>query len=278
MIKQDLQRIESILKKTTPSAKPLSAQASSADRAASAPRSTVNRMPFSFEISSAQGRTVRSPQAFPTQPPKPSARTAAPTVQPFPAQNACPPTPALPKLKLPRISSHRHGFNTALPMEVLRELEAVVREWQEQLQRVLRLIQDLYAEGPIVDGWLDTDEVKPPVSDAEAATLRNADVDQLMNYVEELCQTSPQTAPSSAAEGGGHPKSYRLCGLDADGRLWSRPCPPEQIPSISMAIARYRKLRILLNQKQQLEIRLRQAAEILLEAQLQLQKSFPQEA
>jgi len=46
--------------------------------------------------------------------------------------------------------------------------------------------------------------------------------------------------------------------------VWSRPCPSEQIPSVSLAIARYQRLRQLLARKQQLETRLNQLAETLL--------------
>lgn len=46
---------------------------------------------------------------------------------------------------------------------------------------------------------------------------------------------------------------YRLCGLAEDGQVWSRPCPPSQVPDISLAIVRYQRLQTLLRQKQQLE-------------------------
>lgn len=159
-------------------------------------------------------------------------------------------------------------------MHLLKEIEAVVETWQSQLQQVLRQIQSIYAEGPLVDGWLDTEE-SPSVSTADPTTLRNAETNQLMSYVESVCQTQPQTLPTTEDPPGASTKRYRLCGLDADGRLWSRPCPPDQLASVSMAIARYRKLRLLLNHKEQIEIRLRQAAGALAEAQERLQTLFP---
>ncbi|MEM8603960.1 MAG: hypothetical protein AAGF24_09010 [Cyanobacteria bacterium P01_H01_bin.121] len=58
-------------------------------------------------------------------------------------------------------------------------------------------------------------------------------------------------------------QGYRLCGLDAAGRLWTRPCQPEQIPELSLAIARYQHLRQLLAQKQSSELRLQQLGETL---------------
>jgi hypothetical protein len=74
-----------------------------------------------------------------------------------------------------------------------------------------------------------------------------------MEYVEEICRT-PQTLDLGEVPRTG----YRLCGLDADGQLWSRPCPSQQVPYVSLAIARYQKLRILLARKQTLESRLNQ--------------------
>lgn len=159
-------------------------------------------------------------------------------------------------------------------MNLLKEIEAVVEIWQTQLQQVLRQIQAIYAEGPLLDGWLDTEESSAPAP-ADPTTLRNAETAQLMSYVESVCHTQPQTMPTAADLAGTSTKRYRLCGLDADGRLWSRPCPPDQLASVSLAIARYRKLRLLLNHKEQLEIRLRQAAEALIEAQERLQTLFP---
>ena len=56
---------------------------------------------------------------------------------------------------------------------------------------------------------------------------------------------------------------YKLCGVDAVGQVWSRPCPVEQVPSVSIAIARHQRLRQLLGRKQSIENRLSQLAETL---------------
>lgn len=58
---------------------------------------------------------------------------------------------------------------------------------------------------------------------------------------------------------------YRLCGLGQDGQVWSRPCPPNQVPDISLAIARCQRLQTLLTQKQQLETQLGYLTESLVE-------------
>lgn len=61
----------------------------------------------------------------------------------------------------------------------------------------------------------------------------------------------------------GEVKGYRLCGLNPNGQLWSRPCPPDQLPGLSVAIARYQTLRQTMAQKHRLEVRLKQLGEAL---------------
>ena len=50
---------------------------------------------------------------------------------------------------------------------------------------------------------------------------------------------------------------YRLNGVSLTGQQWSYPCPIEQLPSVSLAIARYEKLLQLLDRKHDLETRLK---------------------
>ncbi|ALF52293.1 hypothetical protein ACX27_04605 [Nostoc piscinale CENA21] len=164
-------------------------------------------------------------------------------------------TPSLPKFKTPSFSNHRHGANPALAMNLLQEIQIHVAGWQQELQQILQQIQDLYLEGPIVNGWLESNPKEP--EQPGTATLRHAEVDRLMNYVEEICTTGNKDAYQFSRTG------YRLCGLDGSGKVWSRPCPPDQVPTVSMAIARHQKLRQLLGRKQYLETRLSQLAETL---------------
>jgi hypothetical protein len=175
--------------------------------------------------------------------------------------------PDLPRLKSPNFTTHRNAANPALTMNLLKEMETIVVNWQEELQQVLRQIQDLYLEGPIVDGWLESYAHQ----EGEAPAFRHADVDCLMDYVEKMRGSTPQepvSSPSSmgASQPGQDANSagYRLCGLNEDGQLWFRHCPAEQVPSVSLAIARYQRLRVLLNRKQDLETRLSQLAETLI--------------
>ncbi|KAF3885922.1 MULTISPECIES: hypothetical protein [Nostocales] len=177
------------------------------------------------------------------------------SVQTFPAQeNGCK-TPSLPKLKTPNFSSHRNAANPGLAMNILLEIQETVASWQTELQTIVKQIQDIYLEGPIVNGWLESRERES--QPGGTATLRHAEVDRLMDYVEEICTSDSNVACQSPRAG------YRLCGLDASGRVWSRPCPQEQVASVSVAIARYQKLRQLLGRKQYLETRLAQLAETL---------------
>ncbi|WP_089093952.1 hypothetical protein [Nodularia sp. NIES-3585] len=177
------------------------------------------------------------------------------SVQTFPAQEMGGKTPSLPKFKNPTFSSHRHGANPALAMNILQEIQEHIAGWQTELQIILQQVQDIYLEGPIVNGWLESNLKEP--EQKGTATLRHGEVDQLMDYVEEICTTSGQVSDQSARTG------YNLCGLDSAGKLWSRPCPSDQLPVVSMAIARHQKLRQLLGRKQYLETRLSQLAETL---------------
>ncbi len=119
-------------------------------------------------------------------------------------------TPTLPKFKSLSFSSGLNSPNSGLEMNPVKEIQTDVASCEAELQQIVRQIQDLYLEGPIVDGWLES-----------------------------------------------HPsEGYRLCGLDPAGNMWFRPCPQEQLPSVSIAIARYQKLLQLLERKHYIENRL----------------------
>lgn len=173
-------------------------------------------------------------------------------VQPFSVQQQAK-LPMLPRFKSTTFTSHRNGANPALAMNLLRDIETIVTGWQVELHQILRQIQDLYLEGPIVDGWLESQSAEDEIT---IPPLRHAEVSHLIDYVDDMC-AKPPTVHSSRT-------GYRLCGLNPDGQLWCRPCPPDQVPSVSLAIARYHKLRQLLSRKQELETRLTQLAETLI--------------
>lgn len=210
-MKQELQRIEvalQLLNRHDTVQEPSSGSESQA-----APVSTSSKRALSFELLSSahsQARSVESVrvQPFPLrQDPEPPLAEQATLTQP----------PGDPEL-LP-------GDDAIRVNNLLQELEAVVESWSVELDETLAQIRSLYLEGPIVEGWLES-----------------------------------QTAQTG----------YRLCGLDAEGQSWSYPCPPEQLLSVSLAIARYQKLRQLLHRKQHLENRFSHLAHTLSELRDQL--------
>ncbi|MCW6035312.1 hypothetical protein K4A83_03355 [Spirulina subsalsa FACHB-351] len=167
-------------------------------------------------------------------PPPPRAVSLPQKVRPQQVRTVAPApsaVPTLPELKSLQLSNHRHSVNPALATNLLKEIEEIVVGWQRELKQILVQIQDLYLEGPIVDGWLESHQGQDSLS-------------------------------SPAPDLGSRP-GYRLCGLDEKGRLWTKPCPADQVASVSMAIARYQKLRQLLKKKQSLENRLSSLAETL---------------
>ncbi|MEA5616327.1 hypothetical protein VB711_00525 [Cronbergia sp. UHCC 0137] len=172
------------------------------------------------------------------------------SVKTFSTQEIGTKTPNLPKFKTPSFSNHRHRANPALAMNLLQEIQNNVGNWQKELQEIIQQIQDIYLEGPIVNGWLESSvqEPEPPGK----ATLRHAEVERLMGFVEEICGND---------QGSSMRTGYQLFGVDDTGRVWSRPCPVDQVAAVSMAIARHQRLRQMLGRKQYLETRLSQLAE-----------------
>jgi hypothetical protein len=144
-------------------------------------------------------------------------------------------------------SSHQNGNNPDIALNLLRDALNMVEAWRNELTQVGLQIQKLYLEGPIVDGWLECSTQKV---ENTTQVLRHAEVNQLMDYVDQLCQDPSKTHPE-----------YRLCGLSAEGKTWSSPCPPEQIASLSLAISRHQKLKPLLLRKVELEKKLAHVAE-----------------
>ena len=208
---------------------------------------------------------------------RPNRRSSPTGVRPLSARSAALPTLDLPKFKLPNLTQHQNSFNMALPMNLVKQIEAQIEAWQIDLRHILNHIQAIYAEGPIVNGWLEPVEASKTAPQLNTAALQDASTQVLMDYVEHICAEAAATdltaAATATATVTGTPIQYQLCGLHADGRVWSRPCPPAQLPTISLAIARYRKLQVLLQQKDALELQLQQAATALMAVQAQLQTS-----
>jgi len=159
----------------------------------------------------------------------------------------------LPATNLPGLSVNRPAANPNLAIGLLKEFETLVRTWQKDLEQTVQQIQVVYQEGPIVDGWLESyppgGQAAPP--SASVSMLRHAEIEHLMEFIEQICEAEQTQITEDMRR-----TSYHLCGLDPDGKVWSRPCPSEQVPYVSLAIARYQKLRTLLSKKQNLETRL----------------------
>ncbi|MEB3290544.1 MAG: hypothetical protein VKI82_11560 [Leptolyngbya sp.] len=172
--------------------------------------------------------------------------------------------PAAPKR--PIFSRHRHDANPALALKVLQDIHLAVESWHGELRQTVQQIQDLYMEGPIVDGWLETMDSSTAQAKDAAALLRHADPQALAGYVDSLYETlgdPDQAASASPDPSSADSPSYRLCSLNTDGQLQCMPCPPEQVSTLSLAIARHQKLRQLVDQKRYLEAKLKRAVEVL---------------
>lgn len=232
---------------------------------------SVPSKPCSFEIQAEPPREATStstPTPLVESAPEPASETALtkPTGVPaFPvARPDGPKVPTLPKVATPEISRYLPGVDPDLVLNVLKEIQATLLQWRMELEQIMLNIQALYEEGPIIDGWLES---LPPHA-SEPVSLRHAEISDLIDYVE--ATTNPQRTATYS-----HPSSrvaYRVCGLDESGKLWERPCPPEQVPAVSLAIARYQKLRQLINRKHLLEDRLNQFASTLVVVHSQIKQ------
>ncbi|MEO1067751.1 MAG: hypothetical protein AAFW95_01320 [Cyanobacteria bacterium J06638_6] len=224
------------------------------------------RKPVSFTIGSSGPKpaapTPRVPVPSEPSPIAPPSRLAT-----FPVQGSPSNLPLPPRRKRPTFSRHRHDANPALAIKVLQDIQMSVEAWHQDLKQTVQRIQALYMEGPIVDGWLETDGEATPASqppELDAALLRHGDPQALTGYVERLCQSleSPTASPAPPSTALGRP-GYRLCSLDSDGRVQHFPCPPDQLSTISLAVARHQKLRQLLDHKQFLEAKLKRTVDVM---------------
>jgi hypothetical protein len=199
----------------------------------------------------------------------------------------------LPPLQCEAFISQRHEVNPALALNLLQDIQVSVGHWQQQQRQIVQALQALYAQGPMVDGWLQSSlspaEARSVPQDASAAILRHGDAEALMQYVEALeiknRENSATEKRASAAadsieqgterelgyEASDSSSQYQLCSLQKDGSIHSRPCPAEQVALVSTAIARYQKFKQMMSQQYAIEAKLQQAVDLLSEVRTQLQ-------
>jgi len=172
-----------------------------------------------------------------------SASTKA--IPPISVQQSPRKTPTLPAFSSPSVSD-RLSIKPAIPStEQLKADDSndpVLLLAQEQ--EIVQQIQELYQEGSIVDGYLESYHPSAPEQDliVYEATQQSVYVEAVGTVRKITCE-----APRSA---------YRLCGVHPSGQKWAYPCPLEQLASVSMAIARYEKLVQLLERRQAVTTRL----------------------
>ena len=170
----------------------------------------------------------------------------------------------LPKPKSVTLTPHRNAPNPALAALLLQDMLTIVITWQQELATIGQTIQNIYLEGPILDGWLESLGTVSQ-QDEKTQAFRHADISQLVGFVEKL-----QAGKIRPEDIHTVPSNYRLCGINPDGQLWSYPCPPDQVPAVSMAIARHHKLRQLRIRQSELETRLTHFSEDLVRLHSQL--------
>lgn len=220
--------------------------------------------------------------------------------------------PQLPITNGSEANSLRYEVNPAIALNALTDIYKQVQRQQVQLRQLAQSIHQVYAEGPVVSGWLASEAslnaaVKQPhptmvnygaaakttvtdhcgagaavpghptpqSGDMDIALFRHGDTNDLMNYLSALESSMLEQQADHAVEPQVHQTTetqnaasrYYLCQLDSSGQIQAEQCPPEQVPVLSMAIARYRRLNQLIKHKQKIESKLQAIVDILGDAQ-----------
>jgi hypothetical protein len=158
----------------------------------------------------------------------------------------------LARVQVPKFTSPIQNSNPSLAAHMLQEMYNIVRQWQGELEQIEQSIQTVTASGPTLAAWLESRDFKPGIT-GKAIPTPYATVD-VVNL----------TTVDARAD-------YRLCGLDEHGKLWTRPCLLSEISSVSMAIARYQQLKVLLDRRQKIELSIGQIIEDLVYLRLKLE-------
>jgi hypothetical protein len=249
-MKTGIKRIEQTLRHLE---NPTKAVESKNPRAAN--NGTVDRPAATFEKQSLSFNIYPAPDSKSIAPSNPAAATidSNPAVQmpKLGSQDL-----HLPKPKSVTLTPHRNAPNPALAASLLQDMLNTVTTWQRELSTIVQTIQNIYVEGPVLDAWLESLAAPSP---EETIAFRHADISQLLSFVEKLQAGKIQPDDLNSIEDyctAQKNATYRLCGINPDGKVWTYPCPAEQIPVISMAIARHHQLRQLRIRQSDLETRL----------------------
>lgn len=180
-----------------------------------------------------------------------------------------PGTVMLPPVRSETFVSQRHEVNPALALNLLNDIQSKILLWQDQLRQLVQALHTLHAQGPMVEGWLESAaEAGHAHQSPDATLLRHGDTDALLQYIDSLDSRPARASVATSAATSTATKQvasteYRLCRLDENGQVRSQPCPPEQMGVVSMAIARYQKFKQLLEQKAAVDSKLEQAVDLL---------------
>jgi hypothetical protein len=154
-------------------------------------------------------------------------------------------------VQIPKFSNLRQDANPILAAHMLQEMYKMVTEWQQELAEIETSSFNVTASGPILAAWL------------ESRTFKRGSTGEAIPTPYITVEAIDLTAVDAQA-------GYRLCGLDEDGNLWTRPCPIAEILIVSRAIARYQQLKELTDRKQQIEQCIRHVLEDLVHLRLKL--------
>lgn len=100
----------------------------------------------------------------------------------------------LPPIESDSFMSSRHEVNPAIALNTIQDIQSTITRWQTQQRQVISAMRTLYAQGPMVDGWIQSSPASQPVHPSVKATqssesrtiLRHGDADALMKYVEAI--------------------------------------------------------------------------------------------
>ncbi len=180
---------------------------------------------------------------------------------------------------LPTIHPSQSSLQPQLPvpltaMNLLRDIEATIIGWQSALHQVLVQIRQLYQEGAMIDGWLESATEEPHGQKLQRVSRDRQQPTPLRQSARGSTSRTVYDHDHAGGHGGEYTpgSTYYVCGYTESGEIWSRPCPPEQIASVSLAISRYQTLQELLRRKRAIEHHLAELAQTILEFHGQVQR------